>query len=94
MDWIKKRPVTQFDVQTFLEVYTSEKDGLMFVKKPRPYKGNSPAAQLHYAKQGIITEEMDYIATRENVSPQFVLEEVKSGRAIIPANINMQNLNQ
>ena len=47
---------------------------------------------MHYAKQGIITEEMDYIATRENVSPQFVLEEVKSGRAIIPVNINHTEL--
>ena len=35
---------------------------------------------------------MDYIATRENVSPEFVLEEVKSGRAIIPANINHTEL--
>jgi len=93
-DWIKKRPVTQFDVRSipYEAPYKLEKDGLMFNKKPRPYKGNSPVTQLHYAKQGIITEEMDYIATRENVSPKFVLDEVKYGRAIIPANINHTEL--
>ena len=48
--------------------------------------------QLYYAKQGIITEEMDYVAKRENVDPQFVLDEIKAGRAIIPANINHSEL--
>src|SRR5579863_3930504 len=63
--------------------------------------------QLHYARQGIITEEMKYIAARENlgrsaladgnsfgasipqeITPEFVRDEVARGRAIIPANIN------
>ena len=47
---------------------------------------------MHYAKKGIITEEMEYIALRENCSPEFVRDEVASGRAIIPANINHPEL--
>lgn len=44
--------------------------------------------QLHYARQGIITPEMEYIAIRENTRKEFVRDEVAAGRAIIPANIN------
>lgn len=72
--------------------YKLKKDNLIFENKPNPQKGNATITQLHYAKQGIITEEMDYVAKRENVSPQFVLDEIKSGRAIIPANINHTEL--
>lgn len=43
---------------------------------------------MHYAKKGIITPEMEFIALREQLSPEFVREEVASGRAVIPANIN------
>jgi len=59
-------------------------------------KGKQPT-QLAYAKAGIITKEMEYIAIRENmartnlknpITPEFVRQEVASGRAIIPANIN------
>ena len=48
--------------------------------------------QLHYAKQGIITEEMRYIANIEHISPEILRKEVAKGRAIIPANINHTNL--
>lgn len=55
--------------------------------------------QMAYAKQGIITPEMEYVAIRENmnceelgikthITPEFVREEVAAGRAVIPANIN------
>ncbi|WP_144494504.1 phosphomethylpyrimidine synthase ThiC [Bacillus sp. WP8] len=44
--------------------------------------------QMHYAKKGIITPEMEFIAIREELSPEFVREEVASGRAVIPSNIN------
>ncbi|MNH91275.1 Phosphomethylpyrimidine synthase [compost metagenome] len=43
---------------------------------------------MHYARKGIITPEMEYIAIRENVSAEFVRDEVARGRAIIPSNIN------
>lgn len=44
--------------------------------------------QLHYARRGIITPEMEFVAIREGVSPEFVRDEIARGRAIIPANIN------
>lgn len=49
--------------------------------------------QLYYAKQGIITEEMRYIANIEHISAEVVRKEVQKGRLIIPANINHTNLN-
>lgn len=53
-------------------------------------KSGENVTQLHYAKKGIITPEMEFIAIRENMSPEFVREEVAKGRAIIPSNINHQ----
>jgi phosphomethylpyrimidine synthase len=47
---------------------------------------------MHYARKGIITEEMEFAAIRENRRPEFVRQEVARGRAIIPANINHQAL--
>ncbi|GGU44043.1 phosphomethylpyrimidine synthase ThiC [Nocardioides albus] len=44
--------------------------------------------QMHYARQGIITKEMAYVAVRESCSPELVREEVAAGRAIIPNNVN------
>ena len=43
---------------------------------------------MHYARQGVITPEMRFVAARENADPEFVRSEVARGRAIIPANIN------
>ncbi len=43
--------------------------------------------QMHYARQGGITEEMDYVAKRESLSPETIRNEVARGRMIIPANI-------
>ncbi|MCG8435801.1 MAG: phosphomethylpyrimidine synthase ThiC, partial [Gammaproteobacteria bacterium] len=89
------------------------------VRPPRRAKADRNVTQMHYAKRGVITPEMEYIALRENlrlqqlretyaaagllqqhggqsfgaklpseITPQFVRDEVASGRAIIPANIN------
>jgi phosphomethylpyrimidine synthase len=44
--------------------------------------------QIHYARQGQITGEMDYIAGREDLSPEMVRDEVARGHMIIPANIH------
>ena len=83
--------------------------------KPRVAKAGANVTQMHYAKKGIITPEMEFIAIRENqrlneykdkgllkrhtgmpwqsnlpeeVTPEFVRDEVAAGRAIIPNNIN------
>lgn len=49
-------------------------------------------SQMHYARQGVITEEMDYVAKRENLPAELIRDEVARGRMIIPANINHPNL--
>src|SRR5437016_8203470 len=48
--------------------------------------------QLHYARKGIVTEEMEYIARRERLEPEVIRSEVARGRMIIPANIHHTNL--
>ncbi|GGF98880.1 phosphomethylpyrimidine synthase ThiC [Paenibacillus abyssi] len=57
-------------------------------RKPLRAKAGSNVTQLHYARKGIITPEMEYIAIREGMEPEFVRKEIAEGRAIIPANIN------
>ena len=47
-------------------------------------KGRDNVTQLHFARQGTITEEMARVAERENIAPEFVREEVARGRMIIP----------
>jgi phosphomethylpyrimidine synthase len=44
-------------------------------------------SQMHYARRGIITPEMRFVAIRESVTPEFVRDELATGRAILPANI-------
>ena len=63
--------------------------GLPPIRRPWiPARGNGPVTQMHYARRGIITPEMEFVAIRENCEPEFVRSEVARGRAIIPANIN------
>jgi phosphomethylpyrimidine synthase len=57
-------------------------------RKPLRAKPGKTVTQMHYARRGEITPEMEFIAVREGVSPEFVRDEVARGRAIIPANIN------
>ncbi len=54
--------------------------------------GDLPMTQMYFARQGIVTEEMEYVARRERVDPELVRSEVARGRAIIPANIQHRNL--
>jgi len=93
------------------------------LRKPRRARAGSNVTQMHYARQGIVTPEMEYIAIRESmklqelrnnpeyekvlmqhpgqsfgahlpneITPEFVRDEVAAGRAIIPANINHPEL--
>jgi phosphomethylpyrimidine synthase len=93
------------------------------LRKPRRAKAGCNVSQMHYARKGIITPEMEYIAIRESmklqqlrnnpeyekvlmqhpgqsfgarlpdeITPEFVRDEVAAGRAIIPANINHPEL--
>src|SRR5580693_8374732 len=54
--------------------------------------GDRIRTQMYYARQGRITEEMEYVAKRERLTPEFVRDEVGRGRMIIPANIHHTNL--
>src|SRR3954470_21194244 len=76
--------------------HTSPRGGLrnldaVFPGRPRqPRRGREGTAvtQLAYARRGEITPEMEYVALRENVSPEVVREEIAAGRAVLPANVN------
>jgi phosphomethylpyrimidine synthase len=57
-------------------------------RRPLRAGAGQSVTQMHYARRGIITPEMEFVALREQVRPEFVREEVARGRAIIPANIN------
>lgn len=48
--------------------------------------------QMYHACQGVVTQEMEYVARRENLEPEFIRNEVAIGRGIIPANINHGSL--
>ncbi len=55
-------------------------------------KDDKIRTQMHYARQGIVTEEMHYVAHRERIASELVRSEVARGRMIIPANVNHPNL--
>jgi phosphomethylpyrimidine synthase len=58
----------------------------------RTLRGTGPVTQLHYARRGLVTAEMEFAALREDVDPELVRSEVARGRAIIPANVNHPEL--
>src|SRR5713101_1226963 len=63
-----------------------------WLAKRRAENADGNFSQMHYARQGVITEEMLYVAEREKVAPELVRDEVARGRMIIPANINHPEL--
>src|SRR3954447_25620467 len=70
------------------------KDGLPKLREPwvagrrTASRTGQAVTQLHYARKGEVTPEMEFIALREGLPSDFVRDEVARGRAIIPANIN------
>jgi len=78
------------------------KKGLPKLRQPwidERTKDGNPVGQMYYAKQGIVTREMEYVAIRENmnckalgidthITPEFVCDEIAAGRAVLLANIN------
>jgi phosphomethylpyrimidine synthase len=54
--------------------------------------GDTNVSQMHFARQGLITEEMAFIAHKEKIAPELVRSEVAKGTMIIPANINHPEL--
>ena len=85
--WIRARG----DVEDVAPTYVPQSGAAEIPDNLRPktvLRGTGNVTQMHYAKRGEITPEMEFIAIRENVDPEFVRSEIARGRAIIPANIN------
>src|SRR4051812_21959805 len=62
-----------------------------FAGEPQPVLRAKPGqrvTQMHYARRGEVTPEMEFVAIREDLDPEMVRDEVARGRAIIPANVN------
>lgn len=93
--WILDRQDTE-ELDQFSSIYQHQReankalDEIRFLNhhKPRRAKTNKNITQMHYAKQGIITPEMEYVALRENCKAELVRDEIAAGRAIIAANVN------
>lgn len=54
--------------------------------------GEANVSQMHYARQGVLTEEMNHVAKRESLPVELIRDEVAQGRMIIPANIHHKTL--
>jgi phosphomethylpyrimidine synthase len=55
---------------------------------PLRARAGRTVTQMHYARGGVVTPEMEFVALREGLEPEFVRSEVARGRAIIPSNVN------
>jgi phosphomethylpyrimidine synthase len=106
LDWIRERQdVEELPGATSLYRKLRERDPeldkIRFHADRLPLRAapGRNVSQMHYARQGTITPEMEYIAIRENlgreaasirshITPEFVRDEVARGRAVIPCNIN------
>ena len=103
--WIQEREVERLPEITSeygkMRLADKSLDALRFEHITLPYraKPGKQVTQMYYAKQGIITPEMEYVAIRENmnckelgigtyITPDFVRDEIAAGRAALPANIN------
>src|SRR5260370_36831976 len=60
--------------------------------RPGRTNGSRNLSQMHFARQGVVTEETEHVARREKIEPELVRSEVARGRAIIPANIHHRSL--
>lgn len=106
VEWIERRDDTVM-LDSITSSYGRERladrslDAIRFpvTHNPRVAKEGHRVTQMHYARKGIITPEMEYVAIRENmdnaelgiksyITPEFVRDEVAAGRAVIAANIN------
>src|SRR6266851_861896 len=84
--WILERADVEAYDGTSLQIPVPGFEGT----RPRPLRAKPGrcVTQLHYARRGEVTPEMEFVALREGVEPEFVRAEVQRGRAIIPANVN------
>src|SRR5437588_2557221 len=72
--------------------YTVPKPRAEWISRRRQENTDGNFSQMHYARKGVITEEMQYVALREKLSGELIRDEVARGRMIIPANIHHPEL--
>ncbi len=88
-DWIAARG----DVEEATPAGRAHGSGQLPASLHRPVvRGRGAVTQMHYARRGEVTPEMEFVALREGFEPDFVRAEVARGRAIIPANVNHPEL--
>ena len=66
----------------------ASRSDLALTRPRKALRSRGNATQMHWARRGVVTPEMEFVAIRENLDPEFVRSEVARGRAIIPANVN------
>jgi phosphomethylpyrimidine synthase len=97
-DWIAARgdvvegPRTSRESQTAGNWSSAGMSPALTARVGMTLRGKGPVTQLHYARRGIVSPEVEFIALREGFDAEFVRAEVARGRAIIPANINHPEL--
>jgi phosphomethylpyrimidine synthase len=94
-EWIRERADTvqlerPSSVYRIARESLPELNGIRFDagRKPRRAKSGGNVSQMHYARRGIVTKEMEFVALREGVEPEFVRAEIARGRAVLPSNVN------
>ncbi len=99
--WIHNRKDSEVIERSYLDTLKNSFENAQYEisKISRKAKKNRNLSQMHYAKNNIITPEMEYVSIRENIfrdvadhgnkiTPEFVRQEIAEGRAIIPCNVN------
>jgi phosphomethylpyrimidine synthase len=90
-DWILARGDVEEGIRS-LAVDATQMSASLTARTRSRLRGHEAVTQLHYARRGVVTPEMAFVALREGFDPEFVRAEVARGRAIIPANINHPEL--
>jgi len=88
LPWILERGEYETEKPSYRPVPGHSDPDTVLPRPRRVLRGRGSATQLHFARKGAVTPEMEFVAIRENMEPEFVRSEVARGRAIIPANIN------
>ncbi len=86
--WIVARGEYHMRAPSYRPVPGHSDPGTPLPQPRETLQGRGNVTQMHYARRGIITPEMEFVALREGLPPEFVRSEVARGRAVIPANIN------
>ena len=86
--WILERGEYDVAAPGYRPIPGHSDPGIAFPAGRKELRGRRPVTQMYYARKRTITPEMEFVALREGLEPEFVRSEIARGRAIIPANIN------